>query len=59
MFAQLDFSGISPDYASKKGIFDPANVQQRAREVRVWLRERPEGEIVGMSGYRFYEGGSC
>jgi hypothetical protein len=48
IFADLDFSTLSPDYASKKGIFDPANVKQRAREVRRWLRARPEKEIVGM-----------
>ena len=46
MFRDLDFSGLAPDYATKKGIFDPARVSERAREVRKWLRNRPEKEIV-------------
>ncbi|KAL7422002.1 hypothetical protein Q5752_003775 [Cryptotrichosporon argae] len=46
LFAHLDFSGLSPDYASKDGIFAPENAAQRAREVRHWLRNRPENEIV-------------
>lgn len=47
IFADLDFSGLSPDYASKKGIFAPENITQRATAVRKWLIERPEQEIVG------------
>lgn len=54
MFAELDFSTLSPDYASKKGIFDPANVKQRAREVRRWLRARPEKEVVGECFITFF-----
>jgi hypothetical protein len=49
IFAELDFSNLSDDYASKRGIFDPVNVSERARDVRRWLRARPEKEIVGMS----------
>jgi hypothetical protein len=47
IFSELDFSGLSSDYASKKGIFDPARTSERAREVRKWLRSRSEREIVG------------
>lgn len=49
IFAELDFSTLSPDYATKKGIFHPDNVKDRAKEVRKWLRARPENEIVGES----------
>jgi hypothetical protein len=52
MFAHLDFSTLSPDYASKEGIFAPSNVAQRAMKVRRWLRDREENEIVGMSHSR-------
>lgn len=44
--AGFDFSTLSPDYASKKGIFDPDNSEERARQLRQWLRSRPEREIV-------------
>lgn len=47
IFSSLDFSALSPDYASKEGIFAPANGVARAKLVRKWLRERPEREIVG------------
>ncbi|CAK9781208.1 hypothetical protein CC85DRAFT_289451 [Cutaneotrichosporon oleaginosum] len=46
MFSDLDFTGLSPDYASKQGIFDPERAAERAELVRKWLRERPEQEIV-------------
>ncbi|WVQ74388.1 hypothetical protein IAR50_003989 [Cryptococcus sp. DSM 104548] len=46
IFSTLDFSRLSPEYASKQGIFDPRNAVERARQVRLWLRERPEKEIV-------------
>lgn len=46
MFADLDFSGLSDEYASKQGIFDPERAAERAEMVRKWLRERPEREIV-------------
>ena len=49
MFVHLDFSTLSPEYASKKGIYHPDNVNDRAREVRRWLRARDEQSIVGMS----------
>jgi hypothetical protein len=47
LFADLDFSTLSVDYASKTGIFSPDNAAERARVVRRWLRDRPEKEIVG------------
>lgn len=47
IFSDLDFSGLSEGYASKKGIFDPANVEERAERVRKFLAEREENEIVG------------
>lgn len=47
IFSHLDFSNLSPDYASKKGIFSHARAADRAREVRKWLRARPEQEIIG------------
>jgi len=46
LFSSLDFSALSPDYASKTGIFDPIRAPERAKRVRKWLRDRPEGEIV-------------
>lgn len=47
LFKDLDFSSLSTGYASKTGIFSPEQAAERARKVRVWLRERPEQEIVG------------
>jgi hypothetical protein len=47
IFADLDFSTLSPDYASKKGIFATDNAPDRAKRVRRWLRDRPEAEIAG------------
>ncbi|KAL1411576.1 hypothetical protein Q8F55_002540 [Vanrija albida] len=44
--AGLDFSTLSPDYATKQGIFDPDRAAERARVLRQWLRDRPEREIV-------------
>jgi len=49
IFSQLDFSGISSDYASKTGIYAPEMAAERARKCRLWLRDRPEAEIVGVS----------
>jgi len=49
MFAHLDFSTLSPEYASKEGIYHPDNVNDRAKEVRRWLRAREEQSIVGRS----------
>ncbi|WVF71212.1 hypothetical protein IAT40_006012 [Kwoniella sp. CBS 6097] len=46
IFSSLDFSTLSEDYASKSGIYDPYRGPERAREVRKWLRDRPEKEIV-------------
>ncbi|WWD17045.1 hypothetical protein CI109_101482 [Kwoniella shandongensis] len=46
IFSSLDFSTLSPNYASKKGIYAPENASERARQVRNWLRDREEGEIV-------------
>jgi len=46
IFSSLDFSTLSPDYASKEGIFHPSAARERAKQVRRWLRERPEREIV-------------
>nr|XP_018263018.1 uncharacterized protein I303_04508 [Kwoniella dejecticola CBS 10117]OBR85176.1 hypothetical protein I303_04508 [Kwoniella dejecticola CBS 10117] len=46
IFSALDFSTLSEGYASKTGIFDPVNGSERARQVRRWLRDRPEMEIV-------------
>lgn len=47
-YAGLDFSGLTPDWTSKKGFYAstvPA-LQARARWNRRWLRSRPEREIV-------------
>jgi hypothetical protein len=44
--AGLDFSTLSPGYASNEGIYDLDRTAERAREVRLWLRNRPEREIV-------------
>ncbi|WWC61929.1 uncharacterized protein I303_104515 [Kwoniella dejecticola CBS 10117] len=46
MFSSLDFSTLSEGYASKDGIFDPVNASERAKQVRRWLRDRLEREIV-------------
>ena len=46
-FAGLNFELLTPDWISKKGIYDPANVAERAKWVRRWLRERKENKIVG------------
>lgn len=46
IFAHLDFSTLSPDYASKKGIFAHENAGERAKQVRKWLRSREEDVIV-------------
>lgn len=45
-FEGLDFSSLSTEWTSKKGIYDPENVIERAKWVRNWLRARPEKEIV-------------
>jgi hypothetical protein len=49
IFAHLDFSTLSPEYASKKGIFAHENAGERAKKVRQWLRSREEDIIVGTS----------
>lgn len=49
IFAHLDFSTLSPEYASKQGIFAPENAGARAKLVRQWLRNREEEVIVGTS----------
>jgi hypothetical protein len=50
IFANFDYSLVSPDtYASKEGIFHPENAQERAKQVRHWLRNREEDHIVGKS----------
>lgn len=45
-FAGLDFSLLTDDWTSKSGIYDPANIAERSRFVRRWLRERDESSIV-------------
>lgn len=50
IFTDLNLSGLTngeEGYASKKGIFAPANVGWRADRVRKWLFDREEQEIVG------------
>ncbi|ORY26137.1 histidine phosphatase superfamily [Naematelia encephala] len=46
IFSSLDFSTLSPEYASKRGIYHPDRASERARQARRWLRDRPEAEIV-------------
>jgi len=57
IFAHLDFSTLSPEYASKEGIFDPKNANERARLVRRWIRDRSEDRIVGVFFCTNYIGG--
>ncbi|BGP35702.1 hypothetical protein JCM10296v2_007554 [Rhodotorula toruloides] len=53
-FANLDFTPLSDSpahhggarWTSKQGFFAPENVEERARWVRKWLRERKEKKIV-------------
>lgn len=45
-FAGLNFDLLTPDWTSKQGIYDPANVAERAKWVRRWLRDRNEDRIV-------------
>ena len=54
IFKDLDWAHaeVSEGYASKKGIFDPSRVEERATRVREWLYNRPEREIVGTSSSR-------
>lgn len=47
LFADFDFSSLSEGYASKEGIFAPANIKERAEQVLHWLYAREEEEIVG------------
>jgi hypothetical protein len=54
IFAHLDFSTLSPEYASKKGIFAHENAGERAKQVRKWLRSRDEDIIVGASMSHFH-----
>lgn len=46
-FSGLSFELLTPDWTSKRGIYDPANVAERATWVRRWLRDRAEDRIVG------------
>ncbi|EIW65902.1 hypothetical protein TREMEDRAFT_35661 [Tremella mesenterica DSM 1558] len=46
IFEDFDFSSISPEFTTKGGIFHPDNVEERARRVRLWLRDREEEEII-------------
>lgn len=48
-FSGLDFGGLEDGWTGKEGIYDPANVKERARNIRKWLRSREEKEIVGSS----------
>ncbi|GAA6042154.1 hypothetical protein JCM8097_004989 [Rhodosporidiobolus ruineniae] len=52
-FFSLDFSPVTQSesrwgvgWTSKQSIFDPDRVEERARWVRRWLRDRPEKKIV-------------
>lgn len=45
-FKSLDFSDVHPGWTNKRGIYDPANAGERARQCRAWIRSRPEKEIV-------------
>lgn len=49
IYSHLNYTLLSPDYASKKGIFEATakKVKERAKMVRKFLREREEDEIVG------------
>jgi hypothetical protein len=47
LFASLDFSTLSPGYASKEGIFHPDKADLKAKACRQWLRDRPEDHIAG------------
>ncbi len=46
-FNGIDFTSLGDDWNDKQGIFAPANVRERAKWVRKWLRGRPEKNIVG------------
>jgi hypothetical protein len=54
IFSHLDFSTLSPGYASKEGIFNPDNVAERAKQVRQWLRNRKEDNIAGALSFSLY-----
>ena len=55
LLSSFDFSTLSPDYASKQGLFAPENVTERAKQVRTFLRDRPEEEIVGGSPFFLFD----
>jgi hypothetical protein len=57
IFSHLDFSTLSPGYASKEGIFHPDNVAERAKQVRQWLRNREENNIAGALSFPLYYSG--
>ena len=44
----IDFSLVGGDWTSKKGKWaaDAESVEKRAREVRQWLKARPEKDVV-------------
>lgn len=46
--AGFDFSGLTPDWTSKKGFWgaSPAELANRAQRVRQIIRDRPEANIV-------------
>jgi broad specificity phosphatase PhoE len=46
--APVDWSDVPDEWTSKEGRWAPTTraVQERARELRNWLRDRPEAEIV-------------
>jgi broad specificity phosphatase PhoE len=50
-FDGLDFSMLTDDWTSKTGVYaaDDESLQARAKEMRRWLRDRPEREIVVVS----------
>jgi hypothetical protein len=47
IFSYLDFSTLSPGYASKEGIFHPNEAAAKAKACRQWLRARSEDHIAG------------
>ena len=48
-FVGIDFSSLEDDWHKKEGEFAPEGVTERAKQVRKWLRDRSEKEIVGES----------
>jgi len=52
-FNGIDFTSLGDDWNGKQGIFAPANVRERAKWVRKWLRGRPEKNIVVVTHAEF------